>query len=401
MILIRHPDAEKEVKATLHTSPHILEKTLHFMSCDPVVGSSCVCHLGDDVMKCRCGRDHESFSYVSAKGIDLDTLGDIIKYIERGECPHLTHARSSTSEAGRNASVCLLDAATIVSNIPVLKMLLKLRMPTVYPYIWTHVWLNILHIAIRHNQLSSLETILAITNRKPNKYRFLRSHQVLFSIIYDRSDYLRLALKKMPERHQAFDGIEMAEIAEFLGNTECLSVLRKCGITFVHRDDNVCLLMMLMRTNTRLFLDMLYFNPLFATCVIGQKSLLKSAIKLDLLNTKLTKSRSRYNGSISVFLLDCGYNLRQDAMALSSYKLLLREDEICSTETNKIRGRIVCRIENELHSPKLLKCCCRDVLRRSFAGKRLHFYLSILKVPVAIERFILMEGVYFQLCTLG
>ena len=120
------------------------------------------------------------------------------------------------------------------------------------------------------------------------------------------------------------------------------------------------------------------------------------AIKQDLRNAKLTKYISDYKGSMSILLLDCGYNLREDKIVLKSYLSLLQGSDELWDDEDKIRERILCRIEYELFSPKPLKFRCRDAIRRSYSGSLLHKLMSTTKVPTTIKRFVLMQGFYFN-----
>ena len=152
-----------------------------------------------------------------------------------------------------------------------------------------------------------------------------------------------------------------------------------------------------MKKTTISFLDVLYFNPVFATCKIAQKSVLKSAIKMDLQGCYSTMYKSKYRGLISILLLDGGYNIRKDEAVLSSYESLLEDDESTSSEhANAVRERLLCRIKKELFSPKPLLFSCRDVLRRTYTGKKLHVYMSVSNIPTALERFILLQDSHFK-----
>ena len=377
---------------TLRSSPDLLLKKMEFASSGAVIGSSCACHLDADATGCRCDLDHKSFAYVSDSGINEHMLNTMIESIETGKCPHLHKVTDGNT---KRESVELIHAATVVGNIAVMKVLLKLHMENIFPSVLYSDMFSLFHLAIIHNQQSSVEIILD-TSLDPRKCSSSWIRPALISIAYDRARILNTIMKGRVEKCSKTWAIELVDTAAMLDHSECLSVLRENGITYVPRNDNMRLLVKLMKTETHLFIDILYLNPLYATRKIGKKSILKSAIKRDLLNTKLTKYMSDYKGSMSILLLDCGYNLREDEIVLKSYLSLLQGSDELWEDEDKIRERILCRIEYELFSPKPLKFRCRDVIRRSYSGSLLHKLMSITKVPTAIKRFVLMQGFYFN-----
>ena len=83
LILTYHPDVDKEIKATIDFTPNVLRHMLQFFSCAHFVGSSCECHVCDDVIDCHCGLVHETFSYVRVldNGIDNDMFGAILNVL--------------------------------------------------------------------------------------------------------------------------------------------------------------------------------------------------------------------------------------------------------------------------------------------------------------------------------
>ena len=394
LILTKHQDADKELKDAMDFSPHIQEQPLQFFSCANFVGSSSTRHGCDDVIDCHCGLDHESFSYVSDRGIDCDTLNAIIQCIELGKCPHLaeatTHPLMSKATA-YSTEVKLIDAAAVVSNIPVL-----MRLLSVYgKYLQNNRIMTTIRLAIMHNQLPSFKAIYL--NR--NMPRFDLLDLTYISITYDKPNCLEIILKSVDTKHLKDSFIEIVDVAAMLGNEECLSVLKQNGIGYVPREDNVRILIHLMKDGemANTLLDMLYFNPVFATCKIAQKSVLKSAMKMDLQGCYSTMYMSKYRGLITILLLDGGYNIRKDEAVLSSYESLLENDESPSSEhENAVRERLLCRIKNELFSPKPLRLRCRDVLRRTYTGKKLHVYMSISNIPTALKRFIMLQESHYN-----
>ena len=399
LILTKHQDADNELRDAMDFSPHIQEQPLQFFSCANFVGSSSTRHGCDDVIECHCDLDHESFSYVSDRGIDCDALNAIIKCLELGKCPHLakatTHPLMSKATA-YPAEVRLIDAAAVVSNIPVLMRLLSVNTK----YLQTKRIMTTIRLAIMHNQLSSFEAIYS--NRIfYGLHRFYLLDLALIAITYDKPNFLEIILKSVDTKHLKELFIEIVDVAAMLGNEECLSVLKQNGIGYFPREDNVRIFIKLMKNGEmpNYFLDVLYFNPVFATCKIAQKSVLKSAIKKDLqgYTSYSTMYMTIYRGLISILLLDGGYNIRKDEAVLSSYESLLEDDESPSSEHgNAVRERLLCRIKNELFSPKPLQFRCRDVLRRTYTGKKLHVYMSVSKIPTALKRFIMLQESHYN-----
>ena len=290
-----------------------------------------------------------------------------------------------------SAEVKLIDAAAVVSNIPVL-----MRLLSVYgKYLPYNRIMTTIRLAIMHNQLPSFKAIYL--NR--NMHRFHLLDLAYISITYDKPNCLEIILKSVDTKHLKDSFIEIVDVAAMLGNEECLSVLKQNGIGYVPRADNVRILINLMKDGemANSLLDMLYFNPVFATCKIARKSVLKSAMKMDLQGCYSTMYMSKYRGLISMLLLDGGYNIRKDEAVLSSYESLLENDESPSSEhENAVRERLLCRIKNELFSPKPLRLRCRDVLRRTYTGKKLHVYMSISNIPTALKRFIMLQESHYN-----
>ena len=166
-----------------------------------------------------------------------------------------------------------------------------------------------------------------------------------------------------------------------------------------------------------LILDVLYFNPclnqfeqdgmrrtrtekhlqLFDRSEVKAVSMLALAIERDLKNYAVRKwalcySGFRiYEGSMAVLLLDCGYDIRADALIHSSYPNLL-EKRSQSGREDEIRDRIKHRIDRELYFPKPLKERCRDVLRRHFTGHSLYRYVVSANTPPSVRDFVLMDS---------
>ena len=384
----------------MDSSPNIPEQPLQFFSCANFVGSLCTCHRCDDVMNCHCGLDHENFSYVSNGGIDFDKLNAIIKCLELGKCPHLGKATEhplKSKATAYTAEVRLVDAAAVVSNIPVLNRLLSYHSHVSSITLPNKRIMTISRLAVMHNQLSSFKAIYS--NRCVESIALPDLISLL--VIYDKPKYLEIILKTKGYKCFKQLAIEIVDIAAMLGNKECLSVLNKNGIRYVPREDNVRIFINFMKnwTTKHSFLDVLYFNPVFATSKIARKSVLKSAIKIDLRGCNSTIFKSKYRGLISVLLLDGGYNIRMDEAVLSSYESLLEVDESRLSEhanTVHVREILLCRIKHELFSPKPLQFSCRDVLRRTFTGKKLHVYMTVSNVPVTIKGFIMLQGSHYN-----
>ena len=100
---------------------------------------------------------------------------------------------------------------------------------------------------------------------------------------------------------------------------------------------------------------------------------------------------SFYEGSMSLLLLECGYDIRNDEIVRSSYTQLLQGGHK-STRERKIRQMILKKIESELNRPKSLKEYCRNSLRRAFHGIKLHLLMNTNLVPTSIKNFILLES---------
>ena len=389
---------EKEIKATIDSTPNVLRHMLQFFSCAHFVGSSCECHVCDDVIDCHCGLIHETFSYVRVldNGIDNDMLSAFLKCLERGKCPHLakvTELPDLNKAMGYSALVQLIDAATVAGNMPVLNRMLSFYRHNKYKYWPDNSRMNTIRLAIMHNQLASFKAILSTRLIDPLALPAL----ILILVIYDKPKFLEIVLKSINNKRFKTWLIEMVDIATMLGSMECLSVFRQNGVKYVPREDNVRVLIKLMKKTTISFLDVLYFNPVFATCKIAQKSVLQSAIKMDLKGCYSTMYKSKYRGLISILLLDGGYNIRKDEAVLSSYETLLKDDESTLSEhENAVRERLLCRIKNELFSPKPLQLRCRDVLRRTYTGKKLHVYMSVSNIPTALKRFIMLQESHYN-----
>lgn len=168
--------------------------------------------------------------------------------------------------------------------------------------------------------------------------------------------------------------------------------------------------------NPYAMLDILYFNPVLSEFEIrGEErtrterhlqlydrskvkniSMLALAIERDLKNYSVRKwalcysGFKTYEGSISVLLLDCGYDVRNDELIHSSYATLIKRWQSSARE-EEIRTRILNRIETELFRTKPLKDRCRDVIRRTFTGHSLHRFVGAVKIPPTVKDFILME----------
>ena len=105
--------------------------------------------------------------------------------------------------------------------------------------------------------------------------------------------------------------------------------------------------------------------------------------------------KTLYEGSLTVLLIDCGYNVRKDKLIYSFYSSILgtktRSSAYNSSRSNEIRKRIFDRITYELFYPKPLTQLCRDVVRRTFTGHSWLNYLKHMIMPISIKNFIMME----------
>ena len=192
----------------------------------------------------------------------------MIESIETGKCPHLhkvTHGNT------KRESVELIHAATVVGIITIMKVLLKLHMKNIFPSELYSDRFSLLHLAIIHNQQSSVETIL--DNCLDPKYSSGWIRPALISIAYYRARILNTIMKGRVEKCSKRWAIELVDTAAMLDHSECLSVLRENGITHVPRKDNERLLVELMKPDAHLFIDILYLNPLYATRKIGKTSI--------------------------------------------------------------------------------------------------------------------------------
>ena len=147
-------------------------------------------------------------------------------------------------------------------------------------------------------------------------------------------------------------------------------------------NDGTCLLQTAVRyADPCVILDILYHNPSAVFVQSSNNSLLEDAILRDVSLTH------KYTGSISLLLLDCGYNVREDSDIRSKCLLLLSPME---KEQPNLRRKIIERIGAELFCPKSLLVLCKDELRKGFPGLALHKLVNhTLSRP--LKDFVLME----------
>ena len=152
--------------------------------------------------------------------------------------------------------------------------------------------------------------------------------------------------------------------------------------------------------------ELLYFNPVLETCDKSGKSTLMHAISRDQLqrhleeNTKTTYSvgglsvNSGGSGNVDLYqsiaplLLDCGYNVKFDDMKKphpTMYALKAVWRDLAATIGCGRDGMYV------QHNPKNLQARCREVVRRSHPGIKLHRFLDYMKVPQDVADFVLMK----------
>ena len=197
------------------------------------------------------------------------------------------------------------------------------------------------------------------------------------------------------------------------------ALIEICGDVEVKGPDGLTPLALAMKhsSSPRAVLDVLYFNPiltdfekenmvlthtekhlqLFDRQKVKQITVLALAIERDLKNYSIQKwalcysGFSIYEGSMAILLLECGYDIRGDEIVHSSYNQLL-QGGYRSAREREIRQKILDKIKSDLYRPKSLKEYCRNSLRRTFPGIKLHMLMNTNLVPTTIKNFILLES---------
>lgn len=183
---------------------------------------------------------------------------------------------------------------------------------------------------------------------------------------------------------------------------------------------------LLMKPNTHpcSVLDIMYFNPSLSSHELNDNlqksdifsdfpemrdvqksrniSILTIAVVRDLTNYSVIKRDlgqsgfAIYEGSLSVLLIDCGYDVRSDELIHSSYYRILEKKTAAvaygHARENEIRKRILDRIHNELYHPKPLKVRCRDVIRGKFTGQNWLRFFRAVEMPASVRNYIMLES---------
>ncbi|KAL4222106.1 hypothetical protein ACF0H5_018147 [Mactra antiquata] len=135
--------------------------------------------------------------------------------------------------------------------------------------------------------------------------------------------------------------------------------------------------------------ELLYYNPVLEQCDKYGKTTLAMAMSRDHIersNTARNLGTEKVD-SIATLLLDCGYNVKYDDLKKphhTVYALRAVWKDLAATIGCGRDGMYVHQ------NPKGLQMRCREVVRRSQPGIRLHKYLEHMKVPPDIKDFVLM-----------
>lgn len=138
--------------------------------------------------------------------------------------------------------------------------------------------------------------------------------------------------------------------------------------------------------------EILYYNPTLELHDKSGKTTLAMAIARD----HAEKVSNQKNGnsspvestdSIASLLLDCGYNVKYDNVKKPHHTVYALRAVWKDLAATIGCGRDGLTIQQ---NPKTLQARCREVVRRSHPGIRLHRYLECMKVPPDIKDFILM-----------
>jgi len=138
--------------------------------------------------------------------------------------------------------------------------------------------------------------------------------------------------------------------------------------------------------------EILYFNPTLELHDKSGKTTLALAIARD--HAEKVISQKKENGnqgeameSIATLLLDCGYNVKYDNVKKPHHTVYALRAVWKDLAATIGCGREGLSIQQ---NPKTLQTRCREVVRRSYPGIKLHKFLDYMKVPADIRDFILM-----------
>lgn len=138
--------------------------------------------------------------------------------------------------------------------------------------------------------------------------------------------------------------------------------------------------------------EILYYNPTLELHDKSGKTTLAMAIARD----HAEKASNQKNGnsspvdateSIASLLLDCGYNVKYDNVKKPHHTVYALRAVWKDLAATIGCGRDGLTIQQ---NPKSLQTRCREVVRRSYPGIRLHKFLDFMKVPQDIKDFVLM-----------
>lgn len=137
--------------------------------------------------------------------------------------------------------------------------------------------------------------------------------------------------------------------------------------------------------------ELLYFNPILEQCDKYGKTTLTMAMARD----HAERSAASKNGtqaevtdSIATLLLDCGYNVNYDNVKKPHHTVFALRAVWKDLAATIGCGRDGLYVQQ---NPKTLQKRCREIVRRSYPGIRLHRFLEFMKVPPEINEFVLMK----------
>lgn len=135
--------------------------------------------------------------------------------------------------------------------------------------------------------------------------------------------------------------------------------------------------------------EILYYNPILEQCDKYGKTTLAMAMSRDHVERSNTARNLGIEkvDSIATLLLDCGYNVKYDDLKKphhTVYALRAVWKDLAATIGCGRDGMYVHQ------NPKTLQMRCREIVRRSQPGIKLHRYLDHMKVPPDIREFVLM-----------
>lgn len=151
----------------------------------------------------------------------------------------------------------------------------------------------------------------------------------------------------------------------------------------------MCAIMHANNADCEIIRELLYFNPVLEQSDKYGKTTLAMAMARD------HAERSVRNGSpieatdsIATLLLDCGYNVKYDNVKKPHHTVFALRAVWKDLAATIGCGRDGLYVQQ---NPKTLQKRCREVVRRSYPGIRLHKFLEHMKVPPEINDFVLMK----------